>query len=55
MALRYHQISLKETFSNCQDFFIDDTPSFFQLSKILRGRDLTNFPLRITPNSVVVF
>lgn len=31
MATRYHQISLKETFSDCQDMFIDDAPSFFQL------------------------
>lgn len=31
MAAKYHQISLKETFSNCQDIFFDDTPSFFQL------------------------
>ena len=27
----YHQISLKETFSDCADMFIEDTPSFFQL------------------------
>lgn len=31
MSLKYHQISLKETFSHCQDIFIDDSPSFFQL------------------------
>lgn len=31
MAAKYHQISLKETFSDCQDMFLDDTPSFFQL------------------------
>ena len=31
MATKYHQISLKETFSGCQDMFIDDTPSFFLL------------------------
>ena len=31
MAVKYHQISLKDTFSDCQDMFIDDTPSFFQL------------------------
>lgn len=31
MAIKYHQISLKETFSDCQDMFIDDAPSFFQL------------------------
>lgn len=28
---KYHQISLKETFSDCQDMFQDDSPSFFQL------------------------
>lgn len=27
----YHQISLKESFSDCQSQFMDDTPSFFQL------------------------
>ena len=27
---KIHQISLKETFSDCQDMFQDDTPSFFQ-------------------------
>jgi len=31
MATKYHQISLKETFSDCQDNFFDDAPSFFQL------------------------
>ena len=31
MAVKYHQISLKDTFSDCRDMFIDDTPSFFQL------------------------
>ncbi len=31
MATKYHQVSLKETFSDCQDMFIDDVPSFFQL------------------------
>lgn len=31
MAIKYHQISLKETFSDCRDMFTDDTPSFFQL------------------------
>lgn len=29
--VKYHQISLKETFSDCHDMFIDDPPSFFQL------------------------
>jgi len=31
MATKYHQLSLKDTFSNCQDLLFDDTPSFFQL------------------------
>lgn len=31
MATKFHQISLNELFSECQDMFIDDTPSFFQL------------------------
>lgn len=31
MATKYHQISLKETFSDCQDQFMDDAPSFFIL------------------------
>lgn len=31
MAAKYRQISLKDTFSDCQDMFMDDTPSFFQL------------------------
>ena len=31
MTTKYHQISLKESFSDCQDQFIDDAPSFFLL------------------------
>lgn len=31
MATNYHQISLKDTFSDCKDMFMDDVPSFFQL------------------------
>lgn len=31
MAAKYHQISLKETFSDCQDQFLDDSPTFFLL------------------------
>lgn len=31
MAVKYHQISLKDTFSDCMDMFMDDVPSFFQL------------------------
>lgn len=31
MATKYRQLSLKDTFSDCQDLFMDDSPSFFQL------------------------
>ena len=31
MRTKYHQITLKDTFSDCQDMFRDDSPSFFQL------------------------
>ncbi|SCQ00020.1 transposase [Anaerobium acetethylicum] len=31
MATKYHQISLTETFSDCQNMFIDESPSFFQI------------------------
>lgn len=31
MASKYYQISLKDTFSDCQDMFIDHVPSFFQI------------------------
>lgn len=31
MASKYYQISLKDTFSDCQDMFMDDPPSFFAL------------------------
>lgn len=31
MATVYRQISLNDSFSNCQDLFFEDTPSFFQL------------------------
>lgn len=31
MAAKYRQISLKTAFSDCQDMFVDDAPSFFQL------------------------
>ena len=31
MTVKFHPFSLKKTFSNCQDIFFDDTPSFFQL------------------------
>lgn len=31
MAYNYHQLSLKDTFSDCKNLFLDDIPSFFQL------------------------
>lgn len=31
MSSKYRQISLSDSFSSCQDLFIEDTPSFFQL------------------------
>ena len=31
MAIKYRQISLKDSISDCQDRFKDDVPSFFQL------------------------
>lgn len=31
MAVKHHQISLSETFSDCQNMLIDNTPSFFQI------------------------
>ncbi len=31
MSNKFHQISFKEIFSDCQDMFIDDAPSFFDL------------------------
>ena len=31
MTVKYHQLTLKDIFSDCQDRFLDDTPSFFQL------------------------
>jgi hypothetical protein len=31
MTTKYHQVSLKETFSECQDMFVNDVPSFFHL------------------------
>lgn len=34
MANHYHQLSLKDTFSDCKDMFVDDVPSFFQLLEL---------------------
>ena len=41
MAVKYHPISLKDTFSDCRDMFINDTPSFFQLLE--RDFDISEF------------
>lgn len=41
MATKFHQISLKETFSDCQNQFMDDTPSFFIL--LSEHCDINNF------------
>ena len=30
MRTKYHQISLKDTFSDCREMFQEDTPSFFR-------------------------
>lgn len=30
MRTQYHQITLNDIFSDCQDMFREDTPSFFQ-------------------------
>ncbi|WHH58266.1 transposase [Petroclostridium sp. X23] len=50
MAVKYHQISLKETFSNCQDMFIDDASFFFQLLE--KHMDLDEF---ISPEFYAAF
>ena len=31
MAMKYHQVTLKDTFADCQDLFIEQSPAFFQL------------------------
>lgn len=31
MTINYHQLSLKDIFSDCQDMILDDAPSFFQI------------------------
>ena len=32
MPAKYHQLTLKDTFSDCKDMFMDDVPSFFSFS-----------------------
>lgn len=29
MTVKYHQITLEDIFSDCQELFMDNTPSFF--------------------------
>lgn len=41
MATKYHQISLSETFSDCQNMLIEDSPSFFTL--LAEYVDITEF------------
>ncbi len=41
MTVKYHQISLCETFSDCQISFMDDSPAFFQL--LSKYFDLADF------------
>ncbi len=41
MAVKYHQLSLKDVFSDCQDMFIDDSTSFFMLLE--QSIDLNDF------------
>lgn len=31
LYINFHQLSLKDTFSDCKDMFMDDVPSFFLL------------------------
>ncbi|MEG0810828.1 MAG: hypothetical protein RSD63_03660 [Eubacterium sp.] len=33
MTVHYHQLSLAETFKECQELLVDNTPSFFLLLK----------------------
>jgi Transposase domain (DUF772). len=41
MATNYHQLSFLDTFSDCQNKFIDDSPSFFQI--LSQHFDLNDF------------
>ena len=41
MTTKYHQISLSDIFSDCQNAFIDDSPSFFSL--LSKHFDLSEF------------
>ena len=50
MATKYHQISLNDIFSDCQNSFIDDSPSFFSL--LSEHLDLNEF---IPPEFLTAF
>ena len=41
MATKYCQVSLKDTFANCQDLFIEQSPAFFQLLE--QNLDISEF------------
>ena len=47
MRTKYHQITLKDTFSDCQEMFQEDTPSFFML--------LGGIPLTFPNSSLQIF
>lgn len=51
MAVKYHQVSLNDTFSDCQDMFLDNVPSFFRSfpsTSTLTGLSLPGFSLLFT-------
>ena len=50
MATKYHQISLSDIFSDCQNSFIDESPYFFSL--LLEHFDLNEF---IPPEFLTAF
>ena len=59
MAIKYHQISLSETFSDCQNQFMDDSPSFFNILAEYFDLDVfilqNSHPLFILPSAGIVF
>lgn len=55
MATNYHQLSLKDTFSDCNDMFMDDVPSFFSFwISILIFLFLFHIPFKIPFISILV-
>lgn len=51
MAVKYRQVCLNDTFSDCQDMFLDDVPSFFRSfpsTSTLTGLSLPGFSLLFT-------